>query len=106
MAEPFIDDLALYRALVAGVDLAPEDDAPNALLERPAWHAIAACRNADPALFFPERGASTDPAKAPCAACPVLEQCDHYAATVGGHLYGIWAGLSERGRRRLRQTAA
>ncbi len=106
MAEPFEDDLALYRALAAGIDLVALDQALATLLARPAWQAAAACRHADPALFFPARGESTDAAKALCARCPVFDQCDHYAATIEGPLQGIWAGLSPRGRRRAARQAA
>lgn len=67
-----------------------------------AWQASAACDGLDPELFFPERGESTAKAKAVCAACPVREQCLEYALT-NGEKFGIWGGLSERERRRLRR---
>lgn len=55
------------------------------------------------ALFFPERGESTRPAKAICAACPVRADCLNYA--LDNHiLHGLWGGFSERARRRMRRT--
>lgn len=66
-----------------------------------SWLEDAACRGVDPALFFPERGASTREAKAICAECPVREQCRDYALDTN-QKHGIWGGLSERERRRIR----
>ncbi len=37
------------------------------LLERPAWHADAACREHPEVDWFPERGDDQGPAKAVCA---------------------------------------
>ena len=59
----------------------------------------------DPDLFFPERGASTREAKAVCRACVVQNECLEYAL-VNGEKFGIWGGLSERERRRLRRQRA
>jgi WhiB family transcriptional regulator, redox-sensing transcriptional regulator len=53
----------------------------------------AACRAADPALFFPEPGdeATDVAAKAICAACPVRRAC--YAGAIArGERWGIWGG--------------
>jgi WhiB family redox-sensing transcriptional regulator len=60
----------------------------------------AACRGVDPALFFPERGDPTGPAKAVCAGCVHKLEC--LALGLGEH-FGIWGGTSERERRSLRQ---
>ena len=54
-------------------------------------------------IFFPARGAPTAPAKAICASCPVREECLDYAIT-NGEKFGIWGGLSERERRRIRRA--
>ena len=72
--------------------------------ERP-WAAYAACRSADPDLFFPERGASTREAKEVCRGCIVREQCLEFALQ-NGEKFGIWGGLSERERRRIRRQRA
>ena len=58
----------------------------------------------DPDLFFPERGASTREAKEVCRGCVVRLDCLEYAL-VNGEKFGIWGGLSERERRRLRRAA-
>jgi WhiB family redox-sensing transcriptional regulator len=70
-----------------------------------SWQFQANCLGVDPDLFFPERGASTREAKAVCRACVVRENCLEYAL-VNGEKFGIWGGLSERERRRLRRQRA
>ena len=46
------------------------------ILEIPAWHAQAACREVrDPDIFFPKRGGSSKEARAICTRCPVLDEC-------------------------------
>lgn len=52
----------------------------------------AACKGADLNLFFPEPGDDAREARAICARCPVLVQCDEYAAA-SGQRWGIWAGV-------------
>lgn len=66
------------------------------------WRVDAACAGGDPALFFPERGASTREAKMICRGCPVQGECMEYAL-VNREKFGIWGGLSERERRRIRR---
>lgn len=73
----------------------------NIPFEKPAWMGEAACRGSDQDVFFPGRGASAEPAKEICRGCPVLEECYEYILT-GPHQFGIWAGMSERERRRIR----
>jgi WhiB family redox-sensing transcriptional regulator len=68
-----------------------------------AWQDYANCRGADADLFFPERGASTRKAKAICNACEVKAECLEYAI-VNGEKFGIWGGMSERERRRVRRA--
>lgn len=63
------------------------------------WRDLAACRGVDPDLFFPERGESTEPAKAVCAVCPVRVKC--LAAHIGESV-GVFGGLSARQRKSLR----
>lgn len=52
-----------WQALMAG------DDLPDltSLLNRPAWHADAACREHPELTWFPARGESVNAAKAVCA---------------------------------------
>lgn len=71
----------------------------------PSWFDRAACEGLDPDLFFAERGESLDAAREICATCPVQAECLDYALR---HriIHGVWGGLSERQRRRLRRRAA
>lgn len=66
------------------------------------WRAEANCRGVDPELFYPERGASVREAKAVCQGCLVRVECLEYAITKG-EKFGIWGGMSERERRRIRR---
>jgi WhiB family redox-sensing transcriptional regulator len=68
------------------------------------WQDQANCLGVDPDLFFPERGASTREAKEVCRGCVVRLDCLEYAL-VNGEKFGIWGGLSERERRRLKKAA-
>jgi len=69
------------------------------------WQEEANCLGVDPDLFFPERGASTREAKAVCRSCEVRVDCLEYALA-HGEKFGIWGGLSERERRRVRRQRA
>jgi WhiB family transcriptional regulator, redox-sensing transcriptional regulator len=71
----------------------------------PDWKARANCMGVDPDLFFPERGMSTREAKEVCRGCVVREDCLEYALA-NGEKFGIWGGLSERERRRIRRARA
>jgi len=66
------------------------------------WRAEAACRGMDTALFFTERGEGHDDTKALCRNCPVKAECLRFALD-NGEKFGVWGGLSERERRRLRR---
>jgi WhiB family transcriptional regulator, redox-sensing transcriptional regulator len=67
----------------------------------PAWMRFANCAGVDASLFFPDRGASSKEAKAVCAGCVVREACLEYSLT-NGEKHGVWGGMCERDRRRLR----
>lgn len=69
------------------------------------WQDGANCLGVDPDLFFPERGASTREAKEVCRGCLVREQCLEFALQ-NGEKFGIWGGMSERERRRIRRQRA
>jgi WhiB family transcriptional regulator, redox-sensing transcriptional regulator len=69
------------------------------------WQERANCLGVDPDLFFPERGASTKEAKGVCNSCEVRLDCLEYALR-HGETFGIWGGMSERERRRLRRQRA
>ncbi|PQZ91054.1 transcription factor WhiB [Arthrobacter sp. MYb227] len=68
------------------------------------WQTQALCAQTDPEAFFPEKGGSTRDAKRVCGACAVRSECLEYALT-NDERFGIWGGLSERERRRLRKRA-
>lgn len=67
------------------------------------WDKRAACRDADPELFFPvsETGPHVEQAKAVCRGCPVRTDCLERAVRAGEPA-GIWGGLTAPERRRLR----
>lgn len=69
-----------------------------------AWQMRALCSQTDPEAFFPEKGGSTREAKTICAECEVRAECLEYALA-NDERFGIWGGLSERERRRLRRSA-
>ena len=74
------------------------------LSEEDQWQERALCAQTDPEAFFPEKGGSTRDAKKVCGACNVRSQCLEYALA-NDERFGIWGGLSERERRRLRKRA-
>jgi WhiB family redox-sensing transcriptional regulator len=68
------------------------------------WWSLAACRSADPDLFFPispsgPAQTQTRRAKAVCAGCVVQPDCLRYALAAGS-VQGVWGGMSEAERRR------
>lgn len=65
----------------------------------------AVCGQVDPELFFPEKGGSVREPKLLCAVCPVRQECLDWALA-NDVRHGVWGGLSERERRRLRQDRA
>jgi WhiB family redox-sensing transcriptional regulator len=66
-----------------------------------AWRLEALCAETDPEAFFPEKGGSTREAKRVCTGCAVRAECLEFALA-NDERFGIWGGLSERERRRLR----
>ena len=72
--------------------------------DAPSWQERALCAETDPEAFFPEKGGSTREAKKICTGCEVKAECLEYALA-NDERFGIWGGLSERERRRLRRRA-
>ena len=66
--------------------------------------AEALCAQTDPEAFFPEKGGSTREAKRVCQSCTVRTECLEYALAQDER-FGIWGGLSERERRKLKRAA-
>src|ERR1700687_2500539 len=77
------------------------------------WRSAAACRSADPDLFFPlsvtAPAGQIARAKTICAGCGVRQECLEFALTREQN-YGIWGGTPaddrQRDRRRRRRAAA
>ena len=90
----FVDPVQL------GVPGVRRSDADDAL----AWQSDALCAQTDPEAFFPEKGGSTRDAKRICTSCEVRDQCLEYALA-NDERFGIWGGLSERERRKLKRHA-
>jgi WhiB family redox-sensing transcriptional regulator len=97
-SQPVVRDLLAIAAV-------PTDADPSAEEGERRWQERANCLGVDPDLFFPERGASTREAKAVCGSCEVRPECLEYALD-HAEKFGIWGGLSERERRRLRRQRA
>ena len=95
---------------VIGGQAQARGDAPAARLDIWAnWRSAAACRPADPEMFFPlsEFGKAREQiaeAKAICAGCPVRRQCLQFALRTR-QTHGIWGGLTELERRQGRRPA-
>lgn len=70
-------------------------DAIFALLQRPEWHAEAACRGEGMLdVMFPKTraaGAAWATARAVCMSCPVRRECCA-EADARGEAYGMWGG--------------
>ncbi|NQX11144.1 WhiB family transcriptional regulator [Microbacteriaceae bacterium VKM Ac-2855] len=96
----FIDPVSLGVPGVRKPADEPAIDESGAL----AWQADSLCAQTDPEAFFPEKGGSTREAKKICTSCEVRSQCLEYALQ-NDERFGIWGGLSERERRKLRKRA-
>jgi WhiB family redox-sensing transcriptional regulator len=93
------DEVALHAYVGLLIELGPVEP----------WQRDALCREHPDVEFFIERGASSAPAKAICRCCAVRDECLAYALAQPSPFPGIWGGLSERERRRIkreRQLAA
>lgn len=66
------------------------------------WRQEAACRDVDTSVFFPETDEEAAAALALCATCPVRESCLEFAL-VTRQDDGIWGGMTETDRKRLRR---
>ena len=98
---PFPSDHAVTAAPVAPVLPifgTPGDDGTM------GWQERALCAQTDPEAFFPEKGGSTREAKKVCTGCDVRAECLEYALE-HDERFGIWGGLSERERRKLKRRA-
>jgi WhiB family redox-sensing transcriptional regulator len=83
-------------------DVLAGHEAPEA--DESSWQERALCAQTDPEAFFPEKGGSTREAKRVCLSCDVRGECLEYAL-MHDERFGIWGGLSERERRKLKKRA-
>jgi WhiB family redox-sensing transcriptional regulator len=92
----FVDPVRLGMPGMRPATVVDEDDNPL------SWQTDALCAQTDPEAIFPEKGGSTRDAKRICTGCAVRAQCLEYALD-NDERFGIWGGLSERERRKLRR---
>lgn len=71
---------------------------PSPLIAPGRWEKDAACKNSPTSMFYAD---TVTYAKAICATCPVKQQCLAFALDVGER-FGVWGGLSEQERAKLR----
>lgn len=74
-----------------------------------SWREVAACRTADPMIFFPSeqdsaarRFSTADQAKAVCSECLVINECLQYAIDTNQR-DGVWGGLTGKERRKFKE---
>lgn len=77
-----------------GMQVAPPED----------WQERALCAQTDPEAYFPDKGGSTKAAKKVCRSCEVRVECLEYALE-HEERFGVWGGLSERERRKLKRKS-
>jgi len=92
-----VQEFTLLTLLHEGLE---QEDDETAL----SWQERALCAQTDPEAFFPEKGGSTREAKKVCIGCEVKAECLEYALA-HDERFGIWGGLSERERRKLKKRA-
>ncbi|PJI94239.1 transcription factor WhiB [Luteimicrobium subarcticum] len=91
----------LERGIAPVISLFADTEEEDTLL---GWQERALCAQTDPEAFFPEKGGSTREAKRVCSGCEVRQECLEYALE-NDERFGIWGGLSERERRKLKRQA-
>lgn len=76
---------------------------PGPTTEEWGWQMHAACRGADPRVFFDTSGQDEEggSAKRICARCPTIDKCLQYALD-SNEPHGIWGGLSPKERRQYK----
>jgi WhiB family redox-sensing transcriptional regulator len=80
----------------------PDETLDDLLRSEADWFERAACRGAT-AVMFPPWGGSAKRARRICAECPVRSECLEYAVSLpASPPCGVWAGLTERQLRRVR----
>lgn len=83
--------------------IAPPEPTIDAADETP-WQERGLCAQVDTELWFPDKGGSTKEAKKICLGCEVRLQCLDFALD-HDERFGVWGGLSERERRKLKRAS-
>ncbi|MGY0490518.1 WhiB family transcriptional regulator [Streptomyces sp. WG-D5] len=68
----------------------------------PTWRDQALCAQTGADFFFPEPGSSVREAKEICGLCEMRRSCLEYALE-NDERFGVWGGMSEKERERLRR---
>lgn len=78
------------------------------ILQSEQWKKYAACRGKGlTSIFFADRYTKEQAeAKKICATCPVKQACREYGLSLGAGEGGIWGGLNQNDRRRVRRHAS
>lgn len=103
-AQPSSDDQKPRRSLPITLAEAPFQSTTMAGVATLDWQGDALCAQTDPEAFFPEKGGSVREAKRVCASCEVCAECLGYALSHDIE-FGVWGGLTERQRRKLKRHA-
>jgi len=74
------------------------------LFDPEPWMDGAVCARTDPEAFFPEAGSNIRDAKKICLGCDVRAECLEYALRKNER-FGVWGGVSERARNKMRKAA-
>lgn len=69
------------------------------------WTDDALCAQTDPDLFFPEKGGTSNDARAVCQQCPVIAECLTYALDARMS-DGVWGGMSAAERKAILRKRA
>ncbi|MFZ4176667.1 WhiB family transcriptional regulator [Streptomyces griseoincarnatus] len=96
----------MNRDSIVRTSYAPDADLPV----NTNWREDGACTREDPELFFPMGNTGLallqiEEAKSVCRRCPVLERCASWSLELG-EAHGVWGGMSEDDRRRIKRRAA
>ena len=70
----------------------------------PDWRSDALCAQVGGDIWFPPKGASVTAARTICGQCAVRSEC-LTDAFLDGEQQGVRAGMTERERRQMKQTA-
>ena len=102
---PIRPEATNFLAPATSISISPSMGQSDAEKIELSWQERSLCAQTDPEAFFPEKGGSTREAKRVCLSCDVRSEGLEYALA-HDERFGIWGGLSERERRRLKRRSA